>query len=164
MRFNGCPSLTLKDNPDPLRDDPVAHVDQSCVGCGLCGEVAHAAVLCPSFYETRVVRNPSAWERALAAFRLARDRPAAGRVMAEAARPVSILIAALGGQGGGVLTEWIVAAAAHAGYPAQSTSIPGVAQRTGATTYYLEVFPGAHRAAAPSSRRSPSIRWRATWT
>jgi len=61
--------------------------------------------------------------------------------MAEAARPVSILIAALGGQGGGVLTEWIVAAAGHAGYPAQSTSIPGVAQRTGATTYYLEVFP-----------------------
>jgi indolepyruvate ferredoxin oxidoreductase beta subunit len=61
--------------------------------------------------------------------------------MAEAARPVSILISALGGQGGGVLTEWIVAAAAHAGYPAQSTSIPGVAQRTGATTYYLEVFP-----------------------
>ena len=69
MRFNGCPSLTLKDNPDPLRDDPVAHVDQSCVGCGLCGEVAHAAVLCPSFYETRVVRNPAAWERALASFR-----------------------------------------------------------------------------------------------
>jgi len=48
-------------------------------------------------------------------------------------RPVSILIAALGGQGGGVLTEWIVGAAAHAGYPAQATSIPGVAQRTGAT-------------------------------
>jgi indolepyruvate ferredoxin oxidoreductase beta subunit len=56
-------------------------------------------------------------------------------------RPVSILIAALGGQGGGVLTEWIVGAAAHAGYPAQATSIPGVAQRTGATTYYVEVFP-----------------------
>src|SRR5258708_3319508 len=60
MRFNGCPSLTLKDNPDPLRDDPVAHVDASCVGCGLCGEVAHAAVLCPSFYEARVVHNPGA--------------------------------------------------------------------------------------------------------
>jgi indolepyruvate ferredoxin oxidoreductase beta subunit len=58
-------------------------------------------------------------------------------------RPVSILIAALGGQGGGVLTEWIVGAAAHAGYPAQATSIPGVAQRTGATTYYVEVFPEA---------------------
>jgi indolepyruvate ferredoxin oxidoreductase alpha subunit len=65
MRFNGCPSLTLKDNPDPLRDDPVAHVDASCVGCGLCGEVAHAAVLCPSFYETRVVHNPGAGARAL---------------------------------------------------------------------------------------------------
>ena len=58
-----------------------------------------------------------------------------------ARRPVSILIAALGGQGGGVLTEWIVGAAAHAGYAAQATSIPGVAQRTGATTYYVEVFP-----------------------
>ncbi|HUM15128.1 MAG TPA: indolepyruvate oxidoreductase subunit beta family protein [Candidatus Nitrosotalea sp.] len=58
-----------------------------------------------------------------------------------ARRPVSILIAALGGQGGGVLTEWIVAAAAHAGYAAQATSIPGVAQRTGATTYYVEIFP-----------------------
>jgi len=58
-----------------------------------------------------------------------------------ARRPVSILIGALGGHGGGVLTEWIVGAAAHAGYPAQSTSIPGVAQRTGATTYYVEIFP-----------------------
>ena len=59
----------------------------------------------------------------------------------EAPRPLSILIAALGGQGGGVLTDWIVAAAEHAGLAAQATSIPGVAQRTGATTYYLEVFP-----------------------
>jgi indolepyruvate ferredoxin oxidoreductase beta subunit len=58
-----------------------------------------------------------------------------------APRPLSILIAALGGQGGGVLTDWIVAAAEHAGLAAQATSIPGVAQRTGATTYYLEVFP-----------------------
>jgi indolepyruvate ferredoxin oxidoreductase beta subunit len=65
---------------------------------------------------------------------------------ASGSRPISILIAALGGQGGGVLTEWIVAAADHAGYPVQSTSIPGVAQRTGATTYYVEVFP--ERAAA----------------
>jgi indolepyruvate ferredoxin oxidoreductase beta subunit len=66
-----------------------------------------------------------------------------------ARRPVSILIAALGGQGGGVLTEWIVGAAAHAGYPAQSTSIPGVAQRTGATTYYVEVFPEPGEAGQP---------------
>ncbi|MEO8935405.1 MAG: indolepyruvate oxidoreductase subunit beta family protein [Burkholderiaceae bacterium] len=55
--------------------------------------------------------------------------------------PITILIAALGGEGGGVLTQWIVEAALHAGYPVQSTSIPGVAQRTGATTYYVEIFP-----------------------
>jgi indolepyruvate ferredoxin oxidoreductase beta subunit len=57
------------------------------------------------------------------------------------ARPTTILVSAIGGEGGGVLAAWIVAAAKHAGYPVQSTSIPGVAQRTGATTYYMEVFP-----------------------
>jgi indolepyruvate ferredoxin oxidoreductase beta subunit len=56
-------------------------------------------------------------------------------------RPICILIGALGGQGGGLLTDWLVEAAAAAGYPAQSTSIPGVAQRTGATTYYFELYP-----------------------
>lgn len=56
-------------------------------------------------------------------------------------QPLSILLCALGGEGGGVLTEWLVDAARHAGYAAQATSIPGVAQRTGATTYYLEIFP-----------------------
>ncbi|MEJ7687977.1 MAG: indolepyruvate oxidoreductase subunit beta family protein [Variovorax sp.] len=56
-------------------------------------------------------------------------------------QPITLLICALGGEGGGVLTEWLVDAARHAGYAAQSTSIPGVAQRTGATTYYVEVFP-----------------------
>jgi indolepyruvate ferredoxin oxidoreductase beta subunit len=61
--------------------------------------------------------------------------------MTPIARPVSILIAALGGEGGGVLTEWLVTAARRAGYAAQSTSIPGVAQRTGATTYYVEIYP-----------------------
>jgi indolepyruvate ferredoxin oxidoreductase alpha subunit len=63
MRFNGCPSLTLRESPDPLREDPIAHVDETCVGCGVCGEVAHAAVLCPSFYQTRVVMNPGRWRR-----------------------------------------------------------------------------------------------------
>ena len=58
-----------------------------------------------------------------------------------AQRPVTMLIAALGGEGGGVLTNWIMAAAADLGLPAQSTSIPGVAQRTGGTTYYLEIYP-----------------------
>jgi len=69
--------------------------------------------------------------------------------MADGPRPFSILVAALGGQGGGVLTEWLVGAAAHAGFPAQATSIPGVAQRTGATTYYVEVFPVRLRPGAP---------------
>ena len=56
-------------------------------------------------------------------------------------QPISILIGALGGEGGGVLAEWLVAAATRAGYPAQGTTIPGVAQRTGATTYYVEIYP-----------------------
>ena len=56
-------------------------------------------------------------------------------------RPITLLIAALGGEGGGVLTNWIVSAAEQAGFPVQSTSIPGVAQRTGATTYYIEILP-----------------------
>ncbi len=58
-----------------------------------------------------------------------------------APRPIAMLIAALGGEGGGVLTDWIVAAAAAQGFPVQSTSIPGVAQRTGATTYSIEIMP-----------------------
>ncbi|SVD32328.1 uncharacterized protein METZ01_LOCUS385182, partial [marine metagenome] len=59
----------------------------------------------------------------------------------ETTQPVSILIAALGGEGGGVLSNWLVESAITAGFPVQSTSIPGVAQRTGATTYYLEIYP-----------------------
>ncbi len=56
-------------------------------------------------------------------------------------RPIAILIGALGGEGGGLLTDWVVMAARAADLPVQSTSIPGVAQRTGATTYYIEIFP-----------------------
>ena len=63
IRLSGCPSLTVKPNPDPLRTDPVAAVIDSCVGCGLCGEVSHAAVLCPSFYKAQIVSNPTAWDR-----------------------------------------------------------------------------------------------------
>jgi indolepyruvate ferredoxin oxidoreductase alpha subunit len=69
IRLSGCPTLTVKDNPDPLRRDPVATVIEGCVGCGLCGENAHAAVLCPSFYRAEVVQNPGAWDRLLAGFR-----------------------------------------------------------------------------------------------
>jgi indolepyruvate ferredoxin oxidoreductase alpha subunit len=65
IRLSGCPTLTVKDNPDPLRRDPVATVIDGCVGCGLCGENAHAAVLCPSFYRAEVIQNPSAWDRFL---------------------------------------------------------------------------------------------------
>ncbi len=69
IRLSGCPTLTLKDNPDPLRRDPVATVIEGCVGCGLCGENAHAAVLCPSFYRAEVVQNANAWDRLVFSFR-----------------------------------------------------------------------------------------------
>jgi len=169
IRLSGCPSLTVKPNPDPLRTDPVAAVIESCVGCGLCGEVAHAAVLCPSFYRAEVVRNPGVWDRLLHAVRTraialfehgrAASPPSPtpnsglpefgvgeGAGPAEARghrsqRPLTLLIAALGGEGGGVLTNWIVSAAESQNFPVQSTSIPGVAQRTGATTYYIEIMP-----------------------
>jgi indolepyruvate ferredoxin oxidoreductase, alpha subunit len=174
IRLSGCPSLTVKPNPDPLRRDPVATVIDSCVGCGLCGEVAHAAVLCPSFYRVEVVRNPRWWDQALQAVRgrmigwsVPKGEPTKGSSPitptisnseqksslqqtaspslaskeAAAVRPVTVLIAALGGEGGGVLTGWIVRAAESLGLAVQSTSIPGVAQRTGATTYYVEIWP-----------------------
>ncbi|WJR75704.1 indolepyruvate ferredoxin oxidoreductase subunit alpha [Bradyrhizobium sp. NP1] len=63
IRLSGCPSLTIAPNPDPLRREPVTKVVDSCVGCGLCGEVAHAAVLCPSFYKASIVNNPTWWDR-----------------------------------------------------------------------------------------------------
>jgi indolepyruvate ferredoxin oxidoreductase beta subunit len=165
----------VKPNPDPLRRDPVATVIESCVGCGLCGEVAHAAVLCPSFYRADVISNPNWWDRMLARVRgriiewlggngspssyggeagrrgvkpksdsrAPSSQPSTprGEGAVTSARPISILIAALGGEGGGVLTDWIVTAARSQGFPVQSTSIPGVAQRTGATTYHIELLP-----------------------
>ena len=190
IRLSGCPSLTVKPNPDPLRSDPVATVVESCVGCGLCGEVAHAAVLCPSFYRADVVSNPTWWDRALnrvrntaigwlsggrdnsssdektdgglgsiGESRASPPQPSSLRVedvrieeperSASAVRPLTILIAALGGEGGGVLTDWIVAAAASQNFPVQSTSIPGVAQRTGATTYHIELVPAPRSAGDP---------------
>jgi indolepyruvate ferredoxin oxidoreductase alpha subunit len=65
IRLSGCPSLTVKPNPDPLKRQPVSFVDNSCVGCGNCGEVAHEAVLCPSFYKAEIIFNPSQWDRFL---------------------------------------------------------------------------------------------------
>ena len=63
IRLSGCPSLSVKQLDDPLRDDPVAAIDNSCVGCGNCGEVSEAAILCPSFYRADIVHNPTAWDR-----------------------------------------------------------------------------------------------------
>ncbi len=65
IRLSGCPSLTVKPNPDPLKRQPVAYVDNSCVGCGNCGEVAHEAVLCPSFYKAQIIFNPDSVDRFL---------------------------------------------------------------------------------------------------
>jgi indolepyruvate ferredoxin oxidoreductase, alpha subunit len=69
MRLSGCPSLSVKVLDDPLRDDPVAAIDQNCVGCGNCGEVADAAVLCPSFYRADVIHNPNRLDQRLARLR-----------------------------------------------------------------------------------------------
>jgi indolepyruvate ferredoxin oxidoreductase alpha subunit len=69
IRLSGCPSLSVKQTDDPLRDDPVAAIDNSCVGCGNCGEVAEAAVLCPSFYRADIIHNPTTFDRLLAKFR-----------------------------------------------------------------------------------------------
>ncbi|MCB2113293.1 MAG: indolepyruvate ferredoxin oxidoreductase subunit alpha [Parvularculaceae bacterium] len=71
IRISGCPSLTIRDNPDPLREDPVAYVNNDCVGCGVCGENAHSAVLCPSFYRAELVYNPGAVDRFFARCRAA---------------------------------------------------------------------------------------------
>jgi indolepyruvate ferredoxin oxidoreductase, alpha subunit len=199
IRLSGCPSLTVKPNPDPLRRDPVAAVVESCVGCGLCGEVAHAAVLCPSFYRADIVTNPNWRDRTLATMRgrvirwladLLSPSPHRGEggvsgldsvgesrtpspqpspprgegvpsnaahLPIQAARPITILIAALGGEGGGVLTDWIVTAAASQGFPVQSTSIPGVAQRTGATTYHIEMVPAPMSGNGNGSARRPVL-------
>ena len=69
IRLSGCPSLSVKHTDDPLKEDPVASIDHTCVGCGNCGEVAEAAVLCPSFYRADIVHNPNRRDRAVARVR-----------------------------------------------------------------------------------------------
>jgi indolepyruvate ferredoxin oxidoreductase alpha subunit len=69
IRLSGCPSLSVKHTSDPLKDDPVAAVDNSCVGCGNCGEVAEAAVLCPSFYRADIIHNPTGFDQFMAKLR-----------------------------------------------------------------------------------------------
>ena len=69
IRISGCPSLTIKDNPDPLRIDPVSYVDNSCVGCGVCGDNVHSAVLCPSFSKIDLLSNPNSVDTTMARIR-----------------------------------------------------------------------------------------------
>jgi indolepyruvate ferredoxin oxidoreductase alpha subunit len=69
IRLSGCPSLSVKRTDDPLKDDPVATVDNTCVGCGNCGEVAEAAVLCPSFYRADIIHNPTRMDLMMARLR-----------------------------------------------------------------------------------------------
>jgi indolepyruvate ferredoxin oxidoreductase alpha subunit len=71
IRLSGCPTLSVKAARDPLRVDPVATVLEGCVGCGLCGENAHAATLCPSFYRGEVIQNPDVFDRIAARARRA---------------------------------------------------------------------------------------------
>ena len=71
IRLSGCPSLSVKHTDDPLKDDPVASIDENCVGCGNCGEVAEAAALCPSFYRAEIIHNPTVWDRTIARLRAA---------------------------------------------------------------------------------------------
>ena len=103
IRLSGCPSSTVKPNPDPLRSDPVATVIESCVGCGLCGEVAHAAVLCPSFYRADVISNPNWWDRTLSRLRstvigwMSQDRVSAEFISAR--RPLQLSPAGVEGAG-----------------------------------------------------------------
>jgi indolepyruvate ferredoxin oxidoreductase alpha subunit len=86
IRLSGCPSLSVKHTDDPLKDDPVAAIDNSCVGCGNCGEVSEAAVLCPSFYRADIIHNPTGWDRFAARLRGAvigwlQARRRAGRIV-----------------------------------------------------------------------------------
>ena len=69
IRLSGCPTLTIKPSSDPLKVDPVAHVTDGCVGCGLCGENAIEATLCPSFYKAEIINNPNFKERSISWFR-----------------------------------------------------------------------------------------------
>lgn len=86
IRLSGCPSLSIKPNPSALRTDPVATVNQGCVGCGLCGEVAHAAQLCPSFFKAEIVQNASRWERRVDGWRRRIIDGLAGRARQQGAR------------------------------------------------------------------------------
>jgi Pyruvate/2-oxoacid:ferredoxin oxidoreductase gamma subunit len=148
MRLNGCPSLTLRDSPDPLREDPIAYVDDTCVGCGVCGEVAHAA--CPVSVLLPGGGHHEPWPVD------AMDVAAAGR----GHRPPRHVYERDGRgptemdpnghrlhpdsrrrrAGGRRAVRVDRRRGARHGLRVHGTSIPGVAQRTGSTTYYVELY------------------------
>jgi indolepyruvate ferredoxin oxidoreductase alpha subunit len=175
IRLSGCPSLGLKRLDDPLRDDPVASIDQSCVGCGNCGEVADAAVLCPSFYRADVVHNPGGFEL----WRARISKRFIGWLMNRRAKTsdhhgsehmtlhesfasrdldpslggiIKLAVMAVGGQGGGVLGSWIEDLA-RSQWLCSSGNIcrRGGAKRTGSTIYYTLKWHQRVRKAAESS-------------
>ncbi|KAF5290195.1 hypothetical protein FQR65_LT20675 [Abscondita terminalis] len=134
IRLSGCPSLTIRDNPDPLRQDPVAAVESSCVACGHCGEwcamPAGSSAAAAGWPMPSLSRYNAAWPHGRFDMRTEANM-----------RPLKIAVLAMGGEGGAVLADWIVQTAERQGFHAQSTSVPGVAQRTGATIYYVEILP-----------------------
>jgi pyruvate/2-oxoacid:ferredoxin oxidoreductase beta subunit len=159
IRLSGCPSLTVKENPDPLRRDPVRACEQRLRRLRPVRRGGGCRPALPVLLPRRHRRQPDAarpvgdaaapgGDRAAAAPGRAWPAEAAGRAAGARgmSRPVCLVIAAMGGEGGGVLTDWIVGAAQRADLPVQGTSIPGVAQRTGATTYYIELWPERHAA------------------
>ena len=157
----GLPVADDQAQPRPAAHRSGGHVLDSCVGCGLCGEVAHAAVLCPSFYRAEIVSNPTRWD-ARCAQRL-RARACIGWLQRARRAPARARYACLScsamtprrrSRSRSRSSRWAARAAAcwptgsstsaeHNGYIAQATSVPGVAQRTGATIYYVELFPQA---------------------
>ena len=169
IRLSGCPSLSVKHLDDPLRDDPVATIDKSCVGLrqlrrgGGGGRVV--PVLLPRRRDPqprtaliaalarrarrpssavpaaparrRGEKSPSRWSAALNSSELL-ERPALRPPLASE-KPIAIALVAMGGQGGGVVSDWLIALGEAQGFVVQATSVPGVAQRTGATIYYVEI-------------------------
>ena len=180
IRLSGCPSLTVKENPDPLRSDPVAHVDNTCVGCGVCGEVADAAALCPSFYRAELIDNPSGWDRFLHAARAAviGAAAAAQRPQAPALQPLGCAVDDRANhqaddRGARRPGRRRADRLAHCALPrptATSCSRPPCPAWRSAPApriYYLEFFPRAGptaRAASPSWRSCPSPGMSTAWS
>ena len=148
IRLSGCPSLTVKPNPDPLRSDPVATVIESCVGCGLVRRGrprrrSVSVVLSRRDHPQSELVGSRALSRSPHRHRLVRSAHAGGARHERAARPADHHPDRRARRRGRRRADRLDRQRARRslGFPVQSTSIPGVAQRTGATTYYIEIVP-----------------------